>query len=145
MSRPRLFQTILLFVIFADPGVEVIYVCPVEINDEVYQYYTKLLAMKARPLSASGTGGTGDEEDIENRYKIVVPEAVHRFPVSHVRQCCFRNKPCQCFFFLNRGFGKPSTPLERKLQNYSKFNSRVSFFNISRPDQSIKSIFDNIR
>ena len=115
MSRPRLFQTILLFVIFADPGVEVIYVCPVEINDEVYQYYTKLLAMKARPLSASGMGGTGDEEDIENRYKIVVPEAVHRFPVSHVRQCCFRNKPCQCFFFLKSWVRKTINTVGKKI------------------------------
>ena len=61
---------------------EVIYVCPVEVNDEVYQYYSKLLAMKARPQSASAEEGNGDEEDIENRYKIVVPDAARSFPVS---------------------------------------------------------------
>ena len=66
---------------FPDPGVEVIYVCPLEINDEVYQYYSKFLAMKAMPLSTLSEGeGNGDEEDIENRYKIIVPDAVRRFP-----------------------------------------------------------------
>ena len=58
-----------------------------ELNDEVYQYYSKLLAMKARRLekSDSDSKGTGDEEeeDIENRYKIIVPDAVDRFPVSY--------------------------------------------------------------
>ena len=51
-----------------------IYVCPVELTDDVYQYYSKLLAMKA--------DGDVKGEPIENRYKIVVPAAVHRFPVS---------------------------------------------------------------
>ena len=53
---------------------DVIYVCPVELTDDVYQYYSKLLAMKA--------DGDVKGEPIENRYKIVVPAAVHRFPVS---------------------------------------------------------------
>lgn len=71
----------------ADPKVEVIYVSPVELNDEVYQYYSKLLAMKARRLdkSNSESKGNGDEdEDIENRYKIIVPDAVDRFPTHNM-------------------------------------------------------------
>lgn len=70
-----------LCLLFADPKVEVIYICPVEINEEVYQYYSKLLAMKARPLS-SKQKSSEEEDDIENRYKIIVPDAVHSFPVS---------------------------------------------------------------
>lgn len=58
----------------SDPKVDVVYVSPVELTDDVYQYYSKLLAMKA--------GGSTKDEAIENRYKIVVPNAVHRFPVS---------------------------------------------------------------
>ena len=58
----------------ADPKVDAIYVSPVELTDDVYQYYSKLLAMKA--------GRDPKDEAIENRYKIVVPDAVHRFPVS---------------------------------------------------------------
>ena len=67
-----------------DPKVEVIYISPVELNDEVYQYYSKLLGMKARRPNDSDSKGTGDEEedDIENRYKIIVPDAVDRFPVG---------------------------------------------------------------
>ena len=75
-----------MFVFSVDPKVEVVYVSPVELNDEVYQYYTKLLGMKARRLDMSDSDAkeTGDdeEEDIENRYKIIVPDAVDRFPVS---------------------------------------------------------------
>lgn len=59
---------------FLDPKVEVIYVCPVELTDDVYQYYSKLLAMKANAES--------DDDLIENRYKIIVPDSIHRFPVS---------------------------------------------------------------
>lgn len=71
-----------------DPKVDVIYISPVELNDEVYQYYSKLLGMKARlDKSESDSKETGDEEedDIENRYKIIVPDAVDRFPVSYRR------------------------------------------------------------
>lgn len=57
-----------------DSKVDVIYVSPVELTDDVYQYYSKLLAMRA--------GGDANDEPVENRYKIVVPDAVHRFPVS---------------------------------------------------------------
>lgn len=64
-----------------DPKVDVIYVSPVELNDEVYQYYSKLLGMKAKRLEKSETGDE-EEDDIENRYKIIVPDAVDRFPVS---------------------------------------------------------------
>ncbi|EDO37640.1 predicted protein, partial [Nematostella vectensis] len=67
----------------ADPKVEVIYICPVEVNEEVYQYYAKLLAMKARPLSS--TKKPGEEDDnIENRYKIIVPDAVNSFPTHNM-------------------------------------------------------------
>lgn len=57
-----------------------------ELNDEVYQYYSKLLAMKARRPDASdsdprASGDDEEEDDIENRYKIIVPDAVDRFPV----------------------------------------------------------------
>ena len=75
-----------------------IYVCPVEINDEVYQYYSKLLAMKGRiPVGQRGDVREEKEEeenDPENRYKIIVPDAVHKFPVSsrsllsHVTEIC---------------------------------------------------------
>lgn len=58
-----------------DPNVEVVYVSPVELTDDVYQYYSKLLTM--RPAHDASIN-----EHVENRYKIIVPDAVHCFPVS---------------------------------------------------------------
>ncbi|XP_078742116.1 IQ domain-containing protein H isoform X2 [Lampetra fluviatilis] len=51
-----------------DPNVDVIYVSPVPLSDEVLHYYERLLG-----LSASGGEGAG-------RYTIIVPDAVVRFP-----------------------------------------------------------------
>ncbi|EDO28864.1 predicted protein [Nematostella vectensis] len=82
-----------------DPKVEVIYICPVEVNEEVYQYYAKLLAMKARPLSS--TKKPGEEDDnIENRYKIIVPDAVNSFPVSVLLLRCTKHKFLRTSDFL---------------------------------------------
>lgn len=85
-TTPTILFMKFLTCLLVDPKVDVIYISPVELNDEVYQYYSKLLGMKAR-RSESDAKETGDEEedDIENRYKIIVPEAVDRFPVSQRR------------------------------------------------------------
>lgn len=76
------------FSLGVDPKVEVIYVSPVELNDEVYQYYSKLLGMKARrpdrcdsDVMETSSADHAEKEDIESRYKIIVPDAVDRFPV----------------------------------------------------------------
>ena len=66
----------MIFSDLLDSKVDVVYVSPVELTEDVNQYYSKLLAMKA--------GGDAKDEAIENRYKIVVPDAVRRFPVSKV-------------------------------------------------------------
>ena len=58
---------------------DVIYVSPVPINEEMQQYYAKLLGLKP----AIDTGNVDDQGDVGERYKIVVPEAVKSFPVSH--------------------------------------------------------------
>ena len=76
------------YCLLIDPKVDVIYVSPVELTDDVYQYYSKLLAMKA--------GGDVKDEAIENRYKIVVPDAVHRFPVSKLKRF-YSMGVCSCF------------------------------------------------
>uniref|UniRef100_S4R6W5 IQCH-like ATP-grasp domain-containing protein n=1 Tax=Petromyzon marinus TaxID=7757 RepID=S4R6W5_PETMA len=62
-----------------DPNVDVIYVSPVPLSDEVLHYYERLLG-----LSASGGDGTG-------RYTIIVPDAVVRFP-TRAPACCL----CSC-------------------------------------------------
>ncbi|XP_066273015.1 IQ domain-containing protein H-like isoform X1 [Branchiostoma lanceolatum] len=61
-----------------DPQVDVIYVSPVEMSEEMLQYYSKLLGL--RPAVESGA--VEDQSDMQDRYKIVVPEAFDKFP-SH--------------------------------------------------------------
>ena len=51
---------------------------PVAINDEMSQYYSKLLGLK----TAIDSGNVDDQGDINERYKIIIPEAVKCFPVS---------------------------------------------------------------
>lgn len=70
-----------------DPKVQVVYVSPVKLSEEVYQYYHKLLGMKAQSSYSdhsdiNQTPNDEDNEDFESRYKVVVPDAVDRFPVS---------------------------------------------------------------
>ena len=55
---------------------------PVKLNEEVCQYYHKLLGMKAQSSCSDSSSNKEDSEDFENRYKVVVPDAVDRFPVS---------------------------------------------------------------
>ncbi|XP_077988694.1 IQ domain-containing protein H-like [Glandiceps talaboti] len=62
----------------SDPNVEVIYICPVQVNDETLQYYAKLMGLR----SAVNSGNVEDQTDVTPRYKIIVPEASNRFP-SH--------------------------------------------------------------
>ena len=66
---------------FTDPNVEVIYVSPVNINDETLQYYNKLLGL--RPAVESGN--VEDQKDMSDRFKIIVPEAINSFPVSIIQ------------------------------------------------------------
>ena len=51
----------------ADPLVDIVYVAPFEINDDVRSYYAKLLEV-------------GGVRNPEMRFKVVVPENIHRFP-----------------------------------------------------------------
>uniref|UniRef100_H2YZS1 IQCH-like ATP-grasp domain-containing protein n=1 Tax=Ciona savignyi TaxID=51511 RepID=H2YZS1_CIOSA len=61
-----------------DPNVDVIYVSPVQVLDELQQYYCKLLGLK-------GAVEEGDPEkvgDLSSRFTIVTPEALNKFPVT---------------------------------------------------------------
>ncbi len=64
--------------LFSDANVDVIYVSPVPINDEMQQYYAKLLGLKP----AIDSGNVEDQADLSERYKIIVPESIKSFPVS---------------------------------------------------------------
>ena len=94
-------QTILLLI---DPLVDVIYVSPVELNDEMLQYYGKLMRM----CEESGEDGLQQEEaqnrqSIEERFHFVVPERLHSFEVSDIVLAVVRDEcltVCCSVFFL---------------------------------------------
>uniref|UniRef100_F6WN68 IQCH-like ATP-grasp domain-containing protein n=1 Tax=Ciona intestinalis TaxID=7719 RepID=F6WN68_CIOIN len=63
-----------------DTNVEVIYVSPVEVLEELQQYYCKLLGLK-------GAVEEADPEkvgDLSTRFTIVTPEALNKFPTHHM-------------------------------------------------------------
>lgn len=51
---------------------------PVPVNEEMEQYYAKLLGLKP----AIDSGSVDDQGDLTSKYKIIVPDAVKSFPVS---------------------------------------------------------------
>ncbi|XP_053319756.1 IQ domain-containing protein H [Spea bombifrons] len=62
----------------ADPNVDVIYVSPVDLDEETRQYYRKVLGLRAAVLS----GSPQDACEIRDRFTILIPEAIGSFP-SH--------------------------------------------------------------
>ncbi|XP_041366539.1 IQ domain-containing protein H-like isoform X2 [Gigantopelta aegis] len=63
-----------------DPNVDVIFVSPVPLSDETLQYYSKLLGLKA----AVESGKVDDQCNMEDRFKIIVPEAIKSFPTHRM-------------------------------------------------------------
>lgn len=57
---------------------DVIYVSPVDVTDELTQYYGRLIGLKP----AIDSGDSDDQSDLSERYKMIVPEAMKSFPVS---------------------------------------------------------------
>ena len=72
----------------SDPNVDVIFVSPVNINEEMHQYYSKLLGLK----SAVDSGNVDDQADPTDRYKIIMPDALKAFPVSLLVTIEFSNQ-----------------------------------------------------
>ncbi|XP_013917566.1 PREDICTED: IQ domain-containing protein H [Thamnophis sirtalis] len=59
-----------------DPNVDVIYICPLELSEELLHYYHKLLGLQP----AVRSGNPEDVGDLQDRFKILTPEAINSFP-----------------------------------------------------------------
>ncbi|CAF2085568.1 unnamed protein product [Rotaria magnacalcarata] len=63
-----------------DPNIDVIYVSPMPVNDEILQYYNRLISLRALVEQGSEQPASTTSNNTNERFVIIVPEALNRFP-----------------------------------------------------------------
>ncbi|XP_058012763.1 IQ domain-containing protein H [Ahaetulla prasina] len=90
-----------------DPNVDVIYICPLELSEELLRYYNKLLGLQP----AVRSGNPEDIGDLQDRFKILTPEAINSFPmIEALSQLIIDNPEVQRWVFkVDNEFGGNGT------------------------------------
>ncbi|XP_043839449.1 IQ domain-containing protein H [Dromiciops gliroides] len=90
-----------------DANVEVIYICPIQLQDELVRYYNKFLGLQ----SAVITGDPEDISDLKDRFRILSPEAINFFPMMEcLSQLIVDNLDVQRWIFkVDNEFGGNGT------------------------------------
>ncbi|GAB0194283.1 IQ domain-containing protein H [Grus japonensis] len=79
-NRIRTSRRTIIHIPSLDANVDVIYICPLHLSEELLQYYNKLLGLQA----AVRSGNPEDMGDLQDRFKILTPEAINSFPQHHM-------------------------------------------------------------
>ncbi|XP_065544245.1 IQ domain-containing protein H isoform X2 [Lathamus discolor] len=79
-NRIRTSRRTIIHIPSLDANVDVIYICPLHLSEELLQYYNKLLGLQA----AVRSGNPEAMGDLQDRFRILTPEAINSFPEHHM-------------------------------------------------------------
>ncbi|XP_036592477.1 IQ domain-containing protein H [Trichosurus vulpecula] len=103
-----------------DANVEVIYVCPLQLPDELVTYYSKFLGLQSAVIS----GNPEDISDLKDRFRILFPEAINLFPMMEcLSQLIVDNLDVQRWIFkVDNEFGGNGTAFCDVLSHLKCYN-----------------------